>query len=102
VLITNALRDATSEHEIYFLLTAYVEAVCYCDKLNMLPPAMKDLPVSGASDEVARMEALRAGLGATPREERDVIREALDIFGAALLRLGSLAGADPRRLPIAA
>ena len=66
MLITNALRDATSEHEIYFLLTAYVEAVRYCDKLNMLPPAMKDLPVSGAVDVVARMEALRAGLGATP------------------------------------
>jgi hypothetical protein len=34
--------------------------------------------------------AIFDGLGTSPREERAVIREALDIFGAALLRLGSL------------
>jgi hypothetical protein len=101
MLITDAIRDAATEHEIYFLLTAYVEAVRYCDKLDTLPPAMKDLPVGGVNDVVARMEALRAGLGATPREERAVLREALEIFGAALVRLGALAS-SPGELPIAA
>jgi len=101
MLITDAIRDAATEHEIYFLLTAYVEAVRYCDKLDTLPPAMKDLPVAGVNDVVARMEALRAGLGATPREERAVIREAIEIFGAALVRLGALASGTGE-LPIAA
>lgn len=101
MLMTDAIRDAATEHEIFFLLTSYVEAVRYCDRLDTLPPAMKDLPVSGMGDVVARMDALRAGLGATPREERAVIREALEIFGAALVRLGALAS-SPSELPIAA
>ena len=99
--ITEAIRDAATEHEIFFLLTAYVEAVNYCDKLDALPHAMKNLPVAGINDVVARMEALRAGLGATAREERAVIREALEIFGTALVRLGALAS-NPGELPIAA
>jgi hypothetical protein len=100
--ITKAIRDAATEHEIFFLLTAYVEAVRYCDKLDTLPPAMKNLPITGANDVVARMEALRAGLSTSPREEHVVIREALEIFGAALLRLGSLATGNTIDLPIAA
>jgi hypothetical protein len=94
MLIKDAIREANTEHEIFFLLTAYVEALGYCDKLNLLPWQMRDLPVAGADDVKARVYGLHLRLhGLTPDSDtaiRSAIHEALEILNTALRRLASL------------
>ena len=94
MLISDVISEAVNEHEIYFLLTAYVEAVRYCDKLESLPGAMRELPFVGVEDIRARVEMLQGEL-AKPAlesrlEDRDIIGEARLIFGVALERLQTL------------
>lgn len=94
--LTDAIREASTGYEIYFLLTSYVEAVRYCDKLCYFPAQMRDLPFTGMEDLKARVEVLKRRLG-EPSEMPDsknlmIIRETLDIFGAALDRLSLLNG----------
>ena len=106
MLIIDVIREANNEHEIYFLLTAYVEAVRYCDKLNILPDPMRELPFIGMEDVRARIEVLGSELGKPSREaegrDYDIVREALAIFAAALNRLVSLEEKKLRRMPMAA
>jgi hypothetical protein len=102
MMIIDAIRDASTEHEIQFLLTAYVEAVRYCDKLDILPGGMKDLPLAGVDDLKARVDGLKAGLGGMNDRDRLVVREAMVIFTVALARLGSLEKENLGQLPIAA
>jgi hypothetical protein len=90
MMITDVIREAETEHEIYFLLTAYVEAVRYLDKFNFLPRYMRDLPFAGMDSVKVRVEGLRAGLGESDILNRPLLKEAMDIFAAALDRLGSL------------
>ena len=94
MMITDVIREAGTEHEIYFLLTSYVESVRYCDKLGGLPVHMRELPLSGRDDIRARVERLRdAELGlpaATQGRGHAVVAEAIDVFVAALGRLEAL------------
>jgi hypothetical protein len=102
MMIADVIRNATTEHEIYFLLTAYLEAVRFCDKLNDVPEHMASLPLAGIDDVRIRFNNLVAELDAASKrldhKACETIREALHIFGAARHRLGSL-NAD-RRLPL--
>jgi len=109
MLITDVIREADNEPEIFFLLTAYVEAVNYCDKLDRLPDPIKDLPFVGAADVRARLELLEAVLADAFRRQDDpdrpIVREAMEIFSAALSRLEALEGIEREavgELPIAA
>ena len=106
MLIVDVIREAANEHEIYFLLTSYVEAVRYCDKLTILPDPMRELPFVGMEDVRARIEALRDELGRPSREagrrDHDIVREAMAIFTVALDRLVSLKGRTLRQMPMAA
>ena len=86
MMIIDAIREASTEQEVYFLLTCYVDAVRYCDKLCNLPGPMRDLPFTGMDDLKARVEALKFRF----TENLLIINEALAIFGAALDRLYSL------------
>lgn len=100
MMIADVIRNAATEHEIYFLLTAYVEAVRFCDTLNGLPERMTSLPLAGIDDVRSRFNKLVAELDAASKrldhKACETIREALHIFGAALHRLGSL-NAERRR-----
>jgi hypothetical protein len=106
MLIVDVIREADNEHEIYFLLTSYVEAVRYCDKLTILPDPMRELPFVGMEDVQARIEALRGELGEPSREadrrDRDIVTEAMAIFNVALDRLVSLKERTLRQMPMAA
>jgi hypothetical protein len=106
MLIVDVIREAENEHEIYFLLTSYVEAVRYCDKLTILPDPMRELPFVGMEDVQARIEALRGELGEPSREadrrDRDIVTEAMAIFNVALDRLVSLKERTLRQMPMAA
>ena len=60
--IQDVIREASNEHEVYFLLTAYVEAVRYGDLLSCLPSQARDLPLNGLDDVRGRIDGLRAQL----------------------------------------
>lgn len=105
-MLTDAIREASTGHEIYFLLTSYVEAVRYCDKLCYFPAPMRDLPFTGKDDLKARVEDLELRFG-EPSETPDsgdlmIVWEALDIFGAALDRPDLLDGEERQPLAKAA
>ena len=88
--IYDVIREATSEHEVYFLLTSYVEAVRHGDMLSCLPDQVRELPVNGLDDVRARVDGLRAELGQSlPRNTRSrvIVTESTEIFSEALNRL---------------
>jgi hypothetical protein len=96
MIFIDAIREASTEHEIYFLLTCYVEAIRYCDTLRHFPEPMRDLPIRGTSDLKTRMDALKFRFGEPSGMPDDrsflIVKETFDIFGAALDRLYSLDG----------
>ena len=95
-MFIDIIRQAESEHEIYFLLTAYLEAVQFSDKLKLLPDSMERLPIASIDSVQERFRKLIVELDKASKELNDnacaVIKEAMCIFNAALNRLESLAG----------
>jgi len=93
---SDAIQEVTSEHEIFFLLTAYVEALSYCDKLRLLPWQMRDLPLAGSDDVKARIYGLKVRGMASNADHgaRLIIEETIDVFRTALRRLASLRADD--------
>jgi hypothetical protein len=88
--INDVIREATSEHEVYFLLTAYVEAVRHGDMLSCLPEPVRELPFHGLDDVRARIDGLRAALQQSlPRNTRSrvIVKESTELFAEALNRL---------------
>jgi hypothetical protein len=89
--INDVIREAKSEHEVYFLLTAYVEAVRYVDRMSLLPASVRELPLNGVSDVKARFDGLRAELGQADGKPDSrslaIVKESADILGDALARL---------------
>ena len=102
----NVILDADSAHEIYFLLTSYVEAVRYCGQLDCMPRAVPRLPLAGLDDVRVRFSALAVALADTSRpldqRTRVALTEAACVFGAALHRLSALEMADKRAPALAA
>jgi hypothetical protein len=90
-MIADVIRNASTEHEIYFLLTAYVEAARFCDKLHCLSEHITRLPLNGVTDISNRFEKLMIELDVASKRLDDnacvVIREAVHIFSSALNRL---------------
>jgi hypothetical protein len=105
--ITHAVREASTEQEIYLLLTAYVRATRIGDEMNRLSQQMTSLPLAGPADVRGRIQGLFAGLGTASRRLDDVsrtaIKEALYVFCEASMRLNGLHGApaDQGSAPIA-
>jgi len=101
----NVILDAHSEHEIYFLLTSYVEAVRYCGQLDCMPNGVARLPLAGLDDVRVRFAELAVSLADTshPLEQRArvALTDAACVFGAALHRLSALA-MDESEAPVLA
>jgi hypothetical protein len=90
LMITDAIKQAPSEHVVYFLLTAYVETLG-CVDLG-IPEDVKRLPISGKPDVHERLGIMRDVLN-RPRgvnTEKAVVEEAVDVFGAASEQLERL------------
>ena len=103
--IHDVIREANSEHEVYFLLTAYVEAVRYGDLLSCLPQQARELPLKGMDDVRVRVDELRAELGGAPatgEKSRVIVKETAEIFGEALNRLQWLQWEQRRHSAMAA
>jgi hypothetical protein len=98
MVITDVIREADSDHVIYFLLISYINAARYSDKVKSLPDRIAALPLAGKDDVRSRFELLMAELDAASKRLDDdacvTIKEALTTFGIALFRLQSL---DHRR-----
>ena len=89
-MITDAIKQAPSEHVVYFLLTAYVETLGYVDL--GIPEDVKRLPISGKPDVHERLGMMRDVLK-SPRDinaEKGIVEEAVDVFGAASEQLERL------------
>lgn len=100
--INDVIREAKSEHEVYFLLTAYVEAVRYCDRLSFLPAQVRELPLNGLEDVSTRIDGLRAELDRSSTHEADsqsraIVKETADVLGDAWNRLQWLEREKRRR-----
>ena len=98
-MIDDFIRRAHNEHEIYFLLTAYLEAVQFGDKKNFVSEATIALPLTTLADLDERFTQLFIDLDNASKALDDraclSIKEALHVFGSAVHRLHYLA--VPRR-----
>jgi hypothetical protein len=95
--ITAALKQAQTNHVVYFLLTAYVESLGWYDPpRSWLPARVMRLPVRSVTDVIKRLNALRRVLQTRVQDTagiRAMIEEAVEIFSAASQRLTSLSSA---------
>lgn len=95
MLLIDVMRRLNTEHEIRFLLSAYLETLQFFDSAKRLPPGVATLPLKDAEDIEARFtELLGAELCGLARSHCDtqgaIAREATEIFGAAHTRLQAL------------
>jgi hypothetical protein len=100
MLMIDVMRRLNTEHEINFLLTAYIETLQFYESATCLPPGVSALPLRGIDDIETRFaELLGAELCGLARSHCDtqgaIAHEATEIFGAAFMRLRALRPADP-------
>ncbi len=88
MMIANVIAKAESEHVIYFLLGAYLEATQFG---RILPERLTNLPITGLQDIETRFEQLSEEFAKQSNQEHEKARleidEALHIFDTALRRL---------------
>jgi hypothetical protein len=94
-MFADQIRSANTEHEIYFLLTSYLESLPFTRDLQWsIPDYVARLPLCGKSDIHNRFDQLMLELDlASKRLDDDscsVIRQGVYIFGCALNRLDTL------------
>lgn len=91
MLMIDVLRVADSDYVIYFLLTAYIEAARYSNKL---PAHLTDWPLFRTSDVKERFDKFVGELYITSKRPDAkacvLMSEALHLFGTALHRLREL------------
>jgi hypothetical protein len=94
-MITDVIREAKSEHEIYFLLTAYLEAIHFSDKLQPQSDLADILPIASIAKVRERFEHFIVELDRASKELNHeaclVLKEGMLIFNTALNRLEALA-----------
>jgi hypothetical protein len=92
MLVVDVMRRLNSEHEIRFLLSAYLETLQFYGPEKYLPPGVALLPLKDADDIEARFNNLLGeelnDLARTSCGTRGAIaREVTEIFGAACARM---------------
>lgn len=90
MLLVEAVKAASTDDVVYFLLTAYVETLHhYSETRAALPFLVTKLPLTGKSDVQARLRALHGALDAregAASHVRPVMEETIEILAAALRR----------------
>lgn len=94
--IIDAIHRANSTHEVYFLLTHYVETLQFYDTAKRLPAGVAALPLQDMADVEARFvglqEAKLCGLARSRCDTHgEMVNEAMDVFYEGLCRLKALA-----------
>jgi len=98
--IIDAIRDTNSEYVVFFLLTAYIEALRFGD---YLPARFTSLPVAGIADVGARYHGLTVELDSAKKLHGKAfvrMKEALHVFGSALHRLTLLHAAAGKAIEV--
>lgn len=93
MVITEALRTASSSEAVARLLTAYLEAVVAYDAGYTVPDALTRLPVRGERDIAARYAEATTVLRRRLAESHPnlvLVAEAVDVFGTAWERMCAL------------
>jgi hypothetical protein len=89
--IAQAVREASTEQEVYLLLTAYIKGTRLGAEMSSLSQHIRTLPLAGPDDVRGRIEGLFAALGLASKNLDDssrlALKEALYVFGEALIRL---------------
>ena len=102
MVIAEAIREAETEYVVYFLLEAYLNAESRREALKTLPARISALPVTGKQDTKSRFSMLQAAFAAASRNGDEAARaaskEALVVFGEAVLRLQALETVATRRV----
>jgi hypothetical protein len=99
MLLIDVLRRLNTEHELRFLLAAYLENLQSRHVENQLPLGVAALPLKDAQDIEARFaELMGEALCGLARGHCDtqtaIAKEATEIFGAAVTRLHTLREGD--------
>jgi hypothetical protein len=93
-MITNALRSAETEEEVLFLLTTYVEAARTSGRFHFLPERAVALPLVDSECVRSRLTNMLYELDEASRScddyTRDVLHEAVHIFGRALEQIHAI------------
>ena len=100
MVLTDVMREAQSDHVIYFLLSSYINAARHGGALKSLPEQVAALPLTSKDDVRSRFETLMYELDAASKRLDDeacvTIKGALSTFGIALFRLQALDGRRSR------
>lgn len=101
--IIQVMKEANRKEAIYFLLTAYLEAVWHEPAPHLVPDAALQLPLRGSADVEARWALLcrRTGTNGSsvPPDQRDKLNEALSVFRCAVERLQLLDDDSVMQMP---
>lgn len=89
MMIIDAIKSASSEHAVYFLLTAYIESLRHFEHAPPLPEPVLRLPLIGAQDLRIRLAAVSDTID-VPWDIAAPAPELADILGAAVTRLSGL------------
>jgi len=93
-MITDVIRNADSEHEVFVLLSAYVGSTHVDSTFQCLSECANELPLQDTVEIQARLGQLMHELDSASRNLDDhaclVLREAVHVFGTSLNRLVSL------------
>ncbi len=94
-MFADIIRSANTEHEIYYLLTSYIETVRHSDKShNRIPEQITRLPLNGIGDVRTRFTLLMLELDKASKSLDDnscaTIKEGMHALGVALNRLSAL------------
>ena len=94
MMIVDAISSASSEHAVFFLVTAYIETLQHYQGSLGIPESVVSLPVSGVHDLEARLRALHHNINVPP-EAVVSASEVSVVLATAVERLGA-DGYSPR------
>lgn len=102
MMLSDAINAARSEHEVYFLVTSYIDALGHSLDPASVPDTLLTLPLRGRSDLEQRAAVLGRQLDdeLRPRrsERRPAIGEAFSLLITALLALERIEAEQRKRL----
>ena len=89
MMIVDALSSASTQHAVYFLVTAYIESQRHFEASVAVPKAVLHLPLSGRDDLAARLAALQNNIN-VPLEGVVPVSEVATVLASAVQRLTAL------------
>jgi hypothetical protein len=96
MVIAAVIREAETAYVVYFLLEAYLETASRRGVFKNLSPHITMLPLTSRREARSRLALLTLELDAASKRQDDAgcaaIREALEVFSAALQRLDAFEG----------